>query len=140
MLQIKDLSYEIGERRLLNTVNLSIHPGQKIGLIGPNGAGKTTLMRILVGEIKPIAGTILTPRGYKIGYLPQEPVAFEKGTLLGSVLEGHAEIQQIELQILEIQQKLSSGQYNDDHQLLKKLGTLRTIGYTSTKDRAFIHS
>lgn len=125
MLQIKDLSYEIGERRLLNTVNLSIHPGQKIGLIGPNGAGKTTLMRILVGEIKPIAGTILTPRGYKIGYLPQEPVAFEKGTLLGSVLEGHAEIQQIELQILGIQQKLSSGQYNDDHQLLKKLGTLQ---------------
>ncbi|MCD6373919.1 MAG: ATP-binding cassette domain-containing protein, partial [Caldisericaceae bacterium] len=125
MLQIKDLSYEIGERRLLNTVNLSVHPGQKIGLIGPNGAGKTTLMRILVGEIKPLAGTILTPRGYKIGYLPQEPVAFEKGTLLGSVLEGHAEIQQIELQILEIQQKLSSGQYNADHQLLKKLGTLQ---------------
>ncbi len=125
MLQIKDLSYEIGERRLLNNVNLSIHPGQKIGLIGPNGAGKTTLMRILVGEIKPLAGTILTPRAYKIGYLPQEPVAFKKGTLLGSVLEGHAEIQQIELQILEIQQKLSSGQYNNDQQLLKKLGTLQ---------------
>ncbi len=125
MLQIKDLSYEIGERRLLNEVNLSVHPGQKIGLIGPNGAGKTTLMRILVGEIKPLSGTILTPRGYKIGYLPQEPVAFETGTLLGSVLEGHAEIQQIELQILEIQQKLSSGQYHDDHPLLQKLGSLQ---------------
>ncbi|MHB2155181.1 ABC-F family ATP-binding cassette domain-containing protein [Calditrichota bacterium GD2] len=124
MLQINDLSYEIGERKLLNNVSFTVHPGQKIGLIGPNGAGKTTLLRILAGELKPLSGSILMPRGYKIGYLPQEQVAFGVGSLLGAVLEGHAEIQQIEMQIHEIQSQLTG---NDAHnsRLLKKLGELQ---------------
>ncbi|MHB2151050.1 ribosomal protection-like ABC-F family protein [Calditrichota bacterium LG25] len=124
MLQINDLSYEIGERKLLNNVSFTVHPGQKIGLIGPNGAGKTTLLRILAGELKPLSGSILTPRGYKIGYLPQEQVAFGVGSLLGAVLEGHAEIQQMEMQIHEIQSQLTG---NDAHnaRLLKKLGELQ---------------
>ena len=124
MLQIRDLSYEIGGQQLLKSINLTLHPGQRIGLIGPNGAGKTTLLKILAGQIRPMQGLIQKPRGYKIGYLPQETIIFEEGTLLASVLQGQPEIVNIEMQIHDIQEKLSrSHQAND--QLLKKLGLLQ---------------
>ncbi|NOX88771.1 MAG: ATP-binding cassette domain-containing protein [Calditrichaeota bacterium] len=124
MLQISNLTYAIGERLLLDHINLSVHPGQRIGLVGPNGTGKTTLLRILAGELRPLSGGIIKPRNYGIGYLPQENLAFDKGTLLGAVLESKAEIQQIELEIHKIQHQLSSGQENNSA-LLNRLGHLQ---------------
>ncbi len=43
----------------LNEVDLSLAPGEALGLIGPNGAGKTTLVNVLSGFQKPDAGTVL---------------------------------------------------------------------------------
>ncbi len=124
MLQIRDLTYSIGERILLNRINLSLHPGQRLGLVGPNGAGKTTLLRILNGELQADEGTILKPKNYTIGYLPQETLDFDRGTLLGAVLESKAEIQKIELEMQDIRHQLSNGKENDGA-LLNRLGVLQ---------------
>ncbi|MEM7096035.1 MAG: ABC-F family ATP-binding cassette domain-containing protein [Actinomycetota bacterium] len=43
---------------LLRDVNLVVERGQKIALIGPNGAGKTTLIKLLLGELEALAGTV----------------------------------------------------------------------------------
>ena len=58
VLEAKDLSLYIGDRRLLDIDRLAIYDGEKIGLIGENGAGKTTLMRILAGETDPDSGHV----------------------------------------------------------------------------------
>ncbi len=124
MLQIRELYYEIGDRRLLNDVSLTVHPGQRIGLVGPNGAGKTTLLRILSGELRPQKGTIIKPKNYVIGYLPQETIVFDQGTLLSAVLESRADVQRLEVEIHDIQQQLSVNPENQER-LLQRLGQLQ---------------
>jgi len=124
MLQINDLTYAIGERLLLDGVNLTVSSGQRIGLVGPNGTGKTTLLRILTGELSPQSGTILKPKNYVIGYLPQETIAFEHGSLLGAVLESKAEIRKMETEMQEIRQKLAEHP-PDEPALLDRLGHLQ---------------
>ena len=53
-----------GDRVILNRVDLEIPPRQKVALIGPSGSGKTTILRLLIGLVKPDAGTIRIEGNY----------------------------------------------------------------------------
>ena len=82
-----------GDRNVVNGVDLGVRPGEVVGLLGPNGAGKTTSFYMLVGLVRPTAGTIhfsgedvtgmpmyrRARRG--IGYLPQEESIFRRLTV-----------------------------------------------------------
>ncbi|MCP3872598.1 MAG: ABC transporter ATP-binding protein [Desulfobacteraceae bacterium] len=82
MIKIKDLTKKFGKTRVLDDINLTIKPKDRIALIGPNGAGKTTLIRIILGQYL-FNGELLVfdkdPRGNRveildrIGYVPQLP-------------------------------------------------------------------
>ncbi|WP_027873249.1 ATP-binding cassette domain-containing protein [Spongiibacter marinus] len=56
---------------LLNKVNLSIHPGSRIGLLGANGAGKSTLMKSLAGTLTPLSGQRHSGEHLHMGYFHQ---------------------------------------------------------------------
>ena len=85
---INKISKSFGKKQIVRDVSLNIQKGQIVGLLGPNGAGKTTTFYIIVGLLKPDAGSILIDkvnvsnlpiyiRGKKgISYLPQEPSIF----------------------------------------------------------------
>ncbi|KIP52806.1 ABC-F family ATP-binding cassette domain-containing protein [Leucobacter komagatae] len=60
-------------RTLFEDLDLTVAPGDVVGVVGVNGAGKSTLLRILAGELAPQEGTIhLAPRDAFVGWLPQE--------------------------------------------------------------------
>ena len=122
MFQIKDLSYSIGDRKLLDKVSWTVNQGQRIALIGPNGAGKTTLFRIITGEIEAQSGTIHKPKGFCIGYLPQEEIFVLGETVLKTVLEGQREIAVLEKKIEELHLALEEGSEEKD-KVLDQLGT-----------------
>ncbi|WP_298254376.1 ABC-F family ATP-binding cassette domain-containing protein [uncultured Arthrobacter sp.] len=69
----KDLSGGPADRTLFSKLDLTVAPGDVVGVVGANGAGKTTLLRLLAGADQPVAGTVSTtpPDGF-VGWLPQE--------------------------------------------------------------------
>ncbi len=84
-LKVRDLRFAYGEREVLAGVDLSIRPGEIIGLLGPNGSGKSTMVKVLSGILKPYRGSVtlggrelrdLAPRDLArtLAVVPQEPV------------------------------------------------------------------
>ena len=122
MLQIRDIHYAIGGRRLLTGVSWAVQPGGRTALIGPNGTGKTTLFKIVIGELAPDRGEIVKPRDYRIGYLPQEEVAAGKGSVLATVLAGREELLDLEEKISLLHRSLDKSPENPE--LLKQVGNL----------------
>ncbi|HZW42135.1 MAG TPA: ATP-binding cassette domain-containing protein, partial [Agromyces sp.] len=60
-------------RTLFDGLDLTVAPGDVVGVVGANGAGKSTLLRILAGELEPQAGTVSrSPHDAFVGWLPQE--------------------------------------------------------------------
>jgi ATP-binding cassette subfamily F protein 3 len=72
MLQIRDLTYRIAGRSLLEGASLALPAGHKAGLVGPNGCGKSTLLKLIAGDLAPDAGDIVLPAAWRIGRLAQE--------------------------------------------------------------------
>lgn len=59
------------EKPILQAVELTVRPNQRIGLLGKNGAGKSTLMKLLAGEIKASTGKCTNAKDLSIGYFAQ---------------------------------------------------------------------
>jgi ATPase subunit of ABC transporter with duplicated ATPase domains len=69
----KGLAGGHGHRTLFDDLDLTVAPGDVVGVVGVNGAGKSTLLRLLAGVDEPQAGTItLNPGDAFVGWLPQE--------------------------------------------------------------------
>lgn len=58
LLQITHVTQRFGGLCAISDFNLTVEPGETIGIIGPNGAGKTTLFNLITGIFKPTEGTI----------------------------------------------------------------------------------
>jgi ABC-type Mn2+/Zn2+ transport system ATPase subunit len=54
---------------VLRNVTFDLRPGERIGVLGPNGGGKSTLFRVLLGELRPLSGTLQVPS--RLGFVPQ---------------------------------------------------------------------
>ena len=69
----KNLAGGHAHRVLFESLDLTVAPGDVVGVVGANGAGKSTLLRILAGDLEPLDGTVTTAPGDAfVGWLPQE--------------------------------------------------------------------
>jgi ATP-binding cassette subfamily C protein len=57
-IEVQGLSFGYGDELVLNQMNLSIAPGEKVAIVGASGGGKSTLVQLLLGLYTPLAGTI----------------------------------------------------------------------------------
>ncbi|WP_144862221.1 ribosomal protection-like ABC-F family protein [Micrococcus luteus] len=75
-----------GHRTLFEDLDLTVAPGDVVGVVGANGAGKSTLLRILGGDLAPQAGTVsLAPADAFVGWLPQEHERVPGETVAGYI-------------------------------------------------------
>ena len=58
VLELRNISKNFGAIRALNGVDLSLEPGEVLGLMGDNGAGKSTIVKIIAGNFLPTGGEI----------------------------------------------------------------------------------
>jgi ABC-2 type transport system ATP-binding protein len=80
MIDIKDISLEIREHKILDHVNLQCEQGQICGIIGRNGSGKTMLMKCVCGFVCPSAGEILVGNqriGMDTDFIPNAGIIIE---------------------------------------------------------------
>jgi ATP-binding cassette subfamily F protein 3 len=71
LLALEQQAAGYGERRVIEGLNLTIAPGDRLALLGRNGAGKSTLMKLLAGELPALAGTRTEARDIRLGYFAQ---------------------------------------------------------------------
>lgn len=86
VIQTRGLSKAYGEVQALRDLSLDVPPHSIVGFLGPNGAGKSTTIKLLLGLIRPTAGsgTVFgldivrdsTAIRHRVGYLPQHPAFF----------------------------------------------------------------
>ncbi|AAV81169.1 ATP-binding cassette domain-containing protein [Idiomarina loihiensis] len=71
LLTLRDAKAGYGDTTILEQIKLNLVPGTRLGLLGRNGAGKSTLIKLLAGELEPMAGERLVNPGLSIGYFAQ---------------------------------------------------------------------
>lgn len=82
----KNLAGGHAHRTLFTALDLTVAPGDVVGVVGANGAGKTTLLRILAGDLEPLEGTVsMSSTDAFVGWLPQEHERVAGETLGGFV-------------------------------------------------------
>lgn len=111
---IKNLSFQYGERKIIDDLSLSIKKGEKIAFVGESGSGKSTLIKILLGLLKynqgevrlgdmELRGICLNDLYDRVSYLSQdapvfdgtikENLVFEKKVLEEQMLDALSEVQ-----------------------------------------------
>ena len=69
----KNVAGGFAHRTLFEGVDLTVAPGDVVGVVGANGAGKSTLLRVLAGDLEPLEGSVsVAPTDAFVGWLPQE--------------------------------------------------------------------
>jgi ABC-type Mn2+/Zn2+ transport system ATPase subunit len=90
LVETEGLAAGYGAAPVLTDVSFALHAGERMAVLGPNGGGKTTLFRVLLGELAPMAGTLLAPARFAV--VPQTersrldfPVSALDVALMGSI-------------------------------------------------------
>ena len=82
----KNLAGGFAHRTLFEGLDLTVAPGDVVGVVGVNGAGKSTLLRILAGDVEALDGTVnLAPADAFVGWLPQEHQRVTGETVAGYI-------------------------------------------------------
>ncbi|MCG8382118.1 MAG: ATP-binding cassette domain-containing protein [Gammaproteobacteria bacterium] len=88
ILSLQGVSISYGGPSLLDRVDLTIEPRERICLVGRNGAGKSTLMKVIKGELKPDAGEIKQQQGICISRLQQDVPTGDSADVFSTVARG----------------------------------------------------
>jgi len=133
IINCSDIGFSYNGTDVLNGINLSIHPGNMLGILGANGAGKSTLLKILCGVLKPKIGKAIfndqelskmdrreIAKG--IAYIPQDTMFAFPFTVNEIVLMGRAPY----IGRFEFERE-------EDKEIAKR--ALETVGIYNLKDR-----
>ncbi|MGQ3057806.1 MAG: ATP-binding cassette domain-containing protein [Nevskia sp.] len=88
LISFKNVNLNLGNTVLLDQVNFTLEPGERLCLVGRNGTGKSTLMKVLSGEVAIDSGELVRSQGLRITELPQDVPKGVEGSVFEVVADG----------------------------------------------------
>ncbi|MGY0231688.1 ABC-F family ATP-binding cassette domain-containing protein [Longispora urticae] len=108
-LTLRDVTRRYGDRVVLDRVDLTVRPGEKIGVLGDNGSGKSTLLRLMAGRLAPDDGTVTVSAPGGIGYLGQTLGLPASATVAAAIDVALADIRDLERRLHAAERDLGDG-------------------------------
>jgi len=109
MIRFLQVSLMRGTKPLLEQVDVTLNPGDKIGLIGANGAGKSSLFAMMRGELHPDQGEIDFPAKWRVAYVAQETPPLERAAL-DYAIDGDATLRKLEAELARLEAEPESNE------------------------------
>ncbi len=94
MLTVKNLTYRVGGRTILEDCNVNIMDGWKVGVVGANGAGKSTLFKLISGDLHADAGDIYMSERQTFGMVRQD-IPVTDTPIIDIVIHAHEELSEL---------------------------------------------
>ena len=95
MISTANITMQFGEKPLFEDISVKFAEGKRYGLIGANGCGKSTFMKILGGDLEQTSGTVSIGENERLGKLKQDQFAYEKYTVVDTVIMGQPELWEV---------------------------------------------
>jgi len=102
MIRLQKFSLMRGTKLLFDLADLTINPGEKVGLIGTNGSGKSTLFAMLRDELHTDSGSIDYPKQWRVAHVAQETPALERAAV-DSVIDGDTTLRALEYELASVE-------------------------------------
>jgi ATP-binding cassette subfamily F protein 3 len=126
VLSANKISKAHGARTLFKDVSIQLRAGRRVALLGGNGVGKTTILEMLVGTQEPDSGEVIRPGHMRLGYLPQDLAAEQRGTVLEEALRGADHITRIQAQLTELEEKMGKATGDEAGRVIANYGELQS--------------
>jgi len=107
MIRFIQVSLMRGVKPLLEQVDVTLNPGDKIGLIGANGAGKSSLFAMMRGELHPDQGEIDFPAKWRVAYVAQETPPLDRAAL-DYAIDGDVTLRKLEAELVRLESEPES--------------------------------
>src|SRR6201991_749067 len=148
MLNFTDVTIRRGPRVLFSDATFGLFRGEKVGITGENGSGKSSLLSMVQGQLQPDAGTFEMPSNLAIAHVSQELLATE-APAIEFVLDGDAELRQIERSIAEAEARNDGLKLGDLHARYAAMGgydarsragrLMHGLGFSSEDETRAVH-
>ena len=129
MITLRNLTLRRGTKVVLNQTNLTLNPGEKVGLVGHNGAGKSSLFALLTGKLQPDAGDCELPARWRLAEVEQTMPETQDGAT-DYVLQGDTRLMQAEAMLAAAEAA------DDGHAMAEAHHELAEAGVFDARSRA----
>ena len=113
MITLKNVTLRRSVKVLLDGANVTINPGEKVGLVGRNGAGKSTLFGLLNGSLHEDGGDFSFPRQWRLAQVAQDmPETEDSATEF--VLQGDTRLSELRTALVIAEQRFNESSHDAD--------------------------
>jgi ATP-binding cassette subfamily F protein 3 len=140
MIRLTALTLIRGTKPLLQAADLTLNPGEKVGLIGANGSGKSSLFALLRNELQPDAGDAFFPASWRVAHVAQETPALDRPALEYAI-DGDTHLRRLEAELEEAEASHDGHRIGDLHAALADADayTVRSRGEQLLTGLGFSH-